>query len=98
MTSPDDLADVRERVRARYTGAAATVLTGGTPRCGESCAGEDEAGTGQYSDTEQAQVPEQAVADHRGSWYLYTYRGTMGVWRSISRIQRPNAWPARLRP
>jgi hypothetical protein len=37
MTSPDDLADVRERVRARYADAAATVLTGGTPTCGEPC-------------------------------------------------------------
>jgi hypothetical protein len=40
MTSPDDLADVRERVRARYADAAATVLTGGTPSCGEPCSGE----------------------------------------------------------
>lgn len=46
MTSPDDLADVRERVRARYAAAAAAVLTGGTPSCGEPCSGEAEAGTG----------------------------------------------------
>jgi arsenite methyltransferase len=64
MTSPDELADVRERVRARYAGAAATVLTGGMPGCGESCSGDDEAGTGAglYTETEQDQVPGQAVA------------------------------------
>jgi arsenite methyltransferase len=68
MTSPDDLADVRERVRARYAGAAATVLAGGVPGCGEPCSGEDEAGTGagQYSGTEQAEVPEQAVTASLG--------------------------------
>jgi arsenite methyltransferase len=68
MTSPDDLADVRERVRARYAGAAATVLTGGVPSCGEPGPGEEEAGTGagQYSGTEQAEVPEQAVTASLG--------------------------------
>jgi arsenite methyltransferase len=68
MTSPDDLADVRERVRARYAGAAATVMTGGVPSCGEPCSGEEEAGTGagQYSGTEQAEVPEQAVTASLG--------------------------------
>jgi arsenite methyltransferase len=62
MTSPDDLADVRERVRARYAGAAATVMAGGVPSCGEPCSGE-EAGTGAglYSGTDQAEIPEQAV-------------------------------------
>jgi hypothetical protein len=35
MTSPDDLAEVRERVRARYAGVAATVLAGGAPSCRE---------------------------------------------------------------
>jgi arsenite methyltransferase len=68
MTSPDDLADVRERVRARYADAAATVLAGGVPSCGEPCAGEEEAGTGagQYSGTEQAEVPDQAVTASLG--------------------------------
>jgi arsenite methyltransferase len=63
MTSPDELADVRERVRARYAGAAATVMAGGVPSCGEPCSGEAEAGTGagQYSDTEHSEVPVQAV-------------------------------------
>ena len=63
MTSPDDLADVRERVRARYAGAAAAVLAGGTPGCGESCSGEDDAGTGAgvYSGAEQGEVPGEAV-------------------------------------
>jgi hypothetical protein len=48
MTSPDELAEVRERVRARNAGAAATVLAGGVPSCGEPTSGEagDEAGTG----------------------------------------------------
>jgi hypothetical protein len=64
MTSPDELGDVRERVRARYAGAAATVLTGGMPSCGESCSGEDEAriGAGLYSGAEQEEMPGQAVA------------------------------------
>jgi arsenite methyltransferase len=68
MTSPDDLADVRERVRARYAGAAATVLTGGIPSCGEPGSGENEAGTGagQYSGTEQAEVPTPAVTASLG--------------------------------
>jgi arsenite methyltransferase len=68
MTSPDDLANVRERVRARYADAAATVLTGGTPTCGESCSGEGQAGTGagQYTGTEQAEAPGQAVTASLG--------------------------------
>jgi len=68
MTSPDDLAGVREQVRARYADAAATVLAGGVPSCGEPCASEDEAGTGagQYSGTERAEVPEQAVTASLG--------------------------------
>jgi arsenite methyltransferase len=68
MSSPDDLADVRERVRARYAGAAATVLAGGIPTCGEPCAGEEETGTGasQYTGTEQAEVPGQAVTASLG--------------------------------
>jgi arsenite methyltransferase len=68
MTSPEELADVRERVRARYTGAATTVMTGGTPSCGDPCTGRDEAGTGagQYTGTEQAEVPGQAVTASLG--------------------------------
>jgi arsenite methyltransferase len=63
MTSPDKLADVREQVRARYAGAAAAVMAGGIPVCGEPCSGEEETATGAglYSGTEQDQVPEQAV-------------------------------------
>ena len=63
MTSPGDLADVREQVRARYAGAAAAVLAGTRPSCGEPCSQEPEAGTGagQYARAEQAEVPEQAV-------------------------------------
>jgi arsenite methyltransferase len=61
MTSPDELADVRERVRARYAGAAAAVMTGGVPSCGESCSGEDGTGAGVYSGAEQGEVPGQAV-------------------------------------
>jgi arsenite methyltransferase len=63
MTSPDELADVRERVRARYAGAAAAVLAGGTPSCGEPCAGAEDTGTGagQYSGAELGEVPGQAV-------------------------------------
>jgi arsenite methyltransferase len=68
MTSPDNLADVRERVRARYAGAATTVMTGGTPRCGEPCTGQDETetGAGQYTGTEQAEVPGRAVTASLG--------------------------------
>jgi arsenite methyltransferase len=68
MTSPDDLADVREQVRARYAGAAATVLAGGVPTCGEPCAREEDTGTGasQYAGTEQAEVPGRAVTASLG--------------------------------
>jgi SAM-dependent methyltransferase len=68
MTSPDELANVRERVRARYAGAATTVMTGGTPSCGEPCTGQDESGTGagQYTGAEQAGVPVQAVTASLG--------------------------------
>jgi arsenite methyltransferase len=68
MTSPDDLAEVRERVRARYADAAATVLTGGTPTCGQTCSGEEETGTGAalYSGTERDEVPGQAVTASLG--------------------------------
>jgi arsenite methyltransferase len=68
MTSPDELAEVRERVRARYAGAATAVMAGGIPSCGEPCTGHDEAGTGagQYTGTEQAEVPGQAVTASLG--------------------------------
>jgi arsenite methyltransferase len=68
MTSPDELAHVRERVRARYAGAATTIMTGGTASCGEPCTGQDESGTGagQYTGTEQAEVPHQAVTASLG--------------------------------
>jgi len=66
MTSPDELAEVRERVRARYAGAAAAVMTGGIPGCGQSCSDEDGTGAGQYSGTEQAEVPGQAVTASLG--------------------------------
>jgi arsenite methyltransferase len=67
MTSPDDLADVREQVRARYAGAAATVMAGGVPTCGEP-SGQEETGTGagQYSNTERGEVPGQAVTASLG--------------------------------
>jgi SAM-dependent methyltransferase len=68
MNSPDELLDLRERVRARYAGAAAIVLTGGVPSCGEPFASDDEAGTGAglYSGTDQAEVPERAVITSLG--------------------------------
>jgi arsenite methyltransferase len=68
MTSPGDLADVREQVRARYARAAATILAGGVPTCGETCAGEEETGTGagQYARTEQAGIPARAVTASLG--------------------------------
>lgn len=68
MASPDEIAEVRERVRARYAGAAASVLAGGTPSCGEPCTGLAGSGTGagQYTSTEQAQVPGQAVTASLG--------------------------------
>lgn len=61
MSSPDDLADVRERVRARYAAAAAAVMAGGVPNCGESCSGETGTGAGRYPETERGEVPGQAV-------------------------------------
>jgi arsenite methyltransferase len=66
MTSPEDLAEVRERVRARYAGAAATAANGGVPFCGESCEGETEPGRGLYSDAEQCEVPAEAVTASLG--------------------------------
>jgi arsenite methyltransferase len=68
MTSPDDLADVREQVRARYAGAAAAVMAGGMPSYGEPCSGAEEAGTGagQYAGTNQDGIPGLAVAASLG--------------------------------
>ena len=64
MTSADELAEVRERVRARYASAAATVAEGGIPACGDSCA--DETGAGLYSAAEQLEIPEDAVTASLG--------------------------------
>jgi arsenite methyltransferase len=68
MTSPADFEEVRERVRARYAEAAATVTAGGIPSCSDSCAGADEAGTGadRYSAAEQHEVPQNAVTASLG--------------------------------
>ena len=66
MTSADELAEVRERVRARYASAAATVAEGGIPACGDSCADETGTGAGLYSAAEQLEVPEDAVTASLG--------------------------------
>jgi arsenite methyltransferase len=68
MAEPDDLDGVRARVRARYTQAATAVAAGGVAACGETCGGEDEAGTGssQYASAELGQVPADAVAASLG--------------------------------
>ena len=65
---PAELETVRERVRARYAQAAAAVTGGGTADCGDTCAGEDQAGTGAglYSGGEQGELPGQAVAASLG--------------------------------
>ena len=68
MTTPAELAQVRERVRGRYAQAADTVTAGGIPSCGDSCAGADEPGTGSelYSAREQSEIPEDAVTASLG--------------------------------
>jgi len=68
MTSPAELSDVRERVRARYARAAETVASGGIPSCADDCAAAEESGTGAelYSPAEQAEVPEDAVTASLG--------------------------------
>ena len=68
MTQPGELDAVRERVRARYTQAAAAVTAGGVASCAESCTGDGETGTGPglYSATEQGQLPDDAVAASLG--------------------------------
>ena len=68
MTKPDELEEVRERVRARYAQAANAVTGGGTATCAETCRGDGETGTGSelYDAAEQSQVPEDAVSASLG--------------------------------
>lgn len=68
MTTPAELDQVRERVRARYAQAADTVTAGGIPSCSDSHAGADESGTASelYSAREQREVPEDAVTASLG--------------------------------
>ncbi|MDQ2813709.1 MAG: arsenite methyltransferase [Actinomycetota bacterium] len=68
MTTPAEVNQVRERVRARYAQAASTVTAGGVPSCGDTCAGPDEPGTGArlYSASEQDEVPADAVTASLG--------------------------------
>jgi arsenite methyltransferase len=68
VTRPEELAEVRERVRARYAGAATAVTEGGVASCGETCSAPDETGTGSglYSSAEQSQLPAGAVAASLG--------------------------------
>ena len=68
MTRPDELDEVRERVRARYAGAAAVVTEGGVATCGDTCKAPGETGTGSelYSPAEQGELPEDAVSASLG--------------------------------
>jgi SAM-dependent methyltransferase len=68
VTSPDELEQVRERVRARYAGAAAAVTEGGVASCGDTGQAPDETGTGRglYSDAEQGELPGDAVSASLG--------------------------------
>jgi arsenite methyltransferase len=68
VTRPGDLEEVRERVRARYAGAAATVIGGGVATCGDTCKALGETGTGSelYSVAEQGEVPGDAVSASLG--------------------------------
>jgi SAM-dependent methyltransferase len=68
MTRPDELEEVRERVRARYAQAANAVTDGGIATCSDSCGCEDPTGTGSelYTVTEQNELPEQAVSASLG--------------------------------
>jgi len=68
VTTSDELAEVRERVRARYAQAASTVTSGGTATCRDSCPGGNETGTGSelYDAAEQSEVPENAVSASLG--------------------------------
>jgi arsenite methyltransferase len=68
VTRPDELDEVRERVRARYASAAAAVTDGGVATCGDTGKAPGETGTGAelYTDAEQGQVPGGAVAASLG--------------------------------
>jgi SAM-dependent methyltransferase len=75
MTTPTELDQVRDRVRARYAQAAVTATAGGVPCCGDTCTGADEPGTGAdepgpgavlYSASEQDEVPADAVTASLG--------------------------------
>lgn len=68
MTASDELAEVRERVRARYGQAANAVTGGGVATCGDSCKGDNETGTGSelYDAGEQSEVPDNAVSASLG--------------------------------
>jgi arsenite methyltransferase len=65
---PAELETVREHVRARYAQAAAAVTGGGIATCGQTCAGDDQTGTGAglYSGGEQGELPDRAVAASLG--------------------------------
>jgi arsenite methyltransferase len=67
MTSPAELAEVRDRVRVRYARAADTVTAGGVPTCGDDCAAAEEgSGADLYTAEEQAEIPEDAVTASLG--------------------------------
>jgi arsenite methyltransferase len=68
MTTPAELNQVRNWVRARYAQAASTVTAGGPPSCADTCADADEPGTGAglYSARGQDEVPADAVTASLG--------------------------------
>jgi arsenite methyltransferase len=68
VTRPDELEDVRKRVRARYAQAANAVIGGGPATCRETCTGEGETGTGGelYDGGEQSEVPQNAISASLG--------------------------------
>jgi arsenite methyltransferase len=68
VATPNEIEKVRERVRARYAGAANAVTGGGAATCGETCSAPDETGTGSelYSAGERGQLPGDAVAASLG--------------------------------
>jgi arsenite methyltransferase len=68
VTRPDELDEVRERVRARYAGAATAVTEGGVATCSDTCKAPDETGTSSelYSAAEQREVPGDAVSASLG--------------------------------
>ena len=68
MTRPDELEEVRDRVRARYAAAAAAVTDGGVATCGDACKAPGETGTGSelYGAAEQGEVPDGAVSASLG--------------------------------